>query len=293
MRIGLGTAQFGMDYGISNAAGQVPAAEARKILALAESAGVRVIDTARAYGDAETRLGQWLAKDHPFSIVTKLAGPAEGAAASSVKRWVHDAFQSSLQRLRATHVHGLLVHGAGDLLGARGAETWRAMETLRDDGAVAKIGVSVYTGLEIDALLDRYPLQLVQLPLNVLDQRLVRSGHLERLKAAGVEVHARSAFLQGLLLMDVPASLDRHFDPARSALDAFHAAARAAGRSPLEAAVSYVMSVDQVDTAIFGVTTTTQLAGILAAATRTMPPGWFAPFALDDERILDPSQWPR
>lgn len=293
MRIGLGTAQFGMDYGISNQSGQVSAAEARKILALAATAGVRVVDTARAYGDAESRLGEWLAKDHQFLIVTKLAGPPEDAAASSAKRWVVDAFRRSLKRLRATHVHGLLVHGATDLLGPRGAETWRAMETLREGGAVDKIGVSVYTGQEIDLILDRYPLELVQLPLNVLDQRLVRSGHLERLKAAGVEVHARSVFLQGLLLMDPPGQLEPHFEPARQSLDAFHTAARAAGRSPLDAAVSYVLSVDEVDTAVFGVTSATQLAEILLAAPKSMPAGWFAPFALDDERILDPSRWPR
>ncbi len=293
MRIGLGTAQFGLDYGISNQSGQVAAAEGRRILALAETAGVRVIDTAAAYGDAEARLGRWLAKDHPFSIVTKLSRPAADAHGSPTAGWVPDAFRGSLRRLRTTRVHGLLMHSPADLLGPDGAELWRAMETLRDAGAVDRIGASVYTSGEIDALLERYPLELVQVPLNVLDQRLVRGGQLARLKAAGIEVHARSVFLQGLLLMDPTGRCDRHFDPARGALGAFQAAARAAGRSPLQAAVAYVLSVDEVDAAIFGVTDATQFAEILSAATPTLPRDWFAPFALDDERILDPTRWPR
>jgi aryl-alcohol dehydrogenase-like predicted oxidoreductase len=293
MKIGLGTAQVGMDYGISNRSGRITSSEALGILTLAESAGVRVIDTAAAYGDAEERLGSILSKDHPFSIVTKLPRLPRDVPPSGTAGWVLDTFEASRQRLRATSVHGLLVHDANDLLDPRGAQLWAALEELRGAARVRSIGVSVYAAEEIDAVLERYRPDLVQVPLNVLDQRLVRSGHLARLKRAGIEIHSRSSFLQGLLLMD-PAELpDPYFDPVRGALEAFHSAARAAGRSPLQAAVAYVASVEDVDTAVFGVTSGTQLAEILAAATCTLPPAWFAPFARDDERILNPSLWPR
>jgi aryl-alcohol dehydrogenase-like predicted oxidoreductase len=293
MRIGLGTAQFGMDYGISNPSGQVTPDEGRKILATAEQAGVRIIDTAAAYGDAETRLGRMLAKDHPFSIVTKLPPLPDDLAPSATGAWALQAFGRSLERLRADHVYGLLIHGSRDLLGPGGAELWAALASLQQSGAVGKIGVSVYTAQELDALLERHPLRLVQVPLSAFDQRLVRSGHLARLRSEGIEVHARSAFLQGLLLMEPDALGDRHFDRARGALGAFQAAARAAGRSPLQAAVSYVMSVPEVDTAVFGVTHEKQFAEILSAATPTLPQDWYAPFALEDEQILNPSMWPR
>ena len=145
---------------------------------------------------------------------------------------------------------------------------------------------------EIDVLLEGFPVGLIQLPVNVLDQRLVRTGHLARLHAAGTEVHARSVFLQGLLLMD-PTRLDgRHFDPVRQTLRDFHEAAHAAGRSPLEAAVSFVLSLPEVDTAVVGVVTVTQLAEILSAPTSPLPPDWYARFASDDEQILNPSLWP-
>ncbi|HEV7603963.1 MAG TPA: aldo/keto reductase [Candidatus Limnocylindrales bacterium] len=293
MRIGLGTAQFGLDYGISNRSGRVTPDEGRRILALAATAGVRVIDTAAAYGDAEARLGRWLPKDHPFSIVTKLSRPSGEPPPTSTAGGVVDAVHRSLERLRTTRVHGLLAHDPADLLGPDGSELWRAMESVRDAGAVDRIGASVYSAWEIDALLERYPLELVQVPLNVLDQRLVRSGHLAQLKAAGVEVHARSAFLQGLLLMDPAGHLDRHFDPARGAIGAFQSAARATGRSPLQAAVAYALSVPEVDVAVFGVTRADEFAEILSAEATPLPQDWFAPFALEDERILNPSMWPR
>ena len=292
MKVGLGTAQFGLDYGISNHDGQVAPVEALKILDLAERAGVRVLDTAAAYGDSEERLGEMLATDHPFSIVTKLSRLPEGLTSSATTRWVQDAVAQSLRRLRTDHVRGLLVHDVGDLLGARGTDLWHALESVRDAGTVEKIGASLYTAAEIDALLERHRPQLVQVPLNVFDQRLILSGHLAHLKTAGVEVHSRSSFLQGLLLMDPTELSDPYFEPARGALDAFRTAARATGYSPLQAAVSFVMSLDEVDVTMFGVINEGQLAEILSATTLRLPSDWFMPFSLDDVSILNPALWP-
>lgn len=293
MKIGLGTAQFGLDYGISNPGGRVATPEARRILALAERSGVRTIDTAAAYGDAEARLGRYLAADHPFSLVTKLPRLPDGVTGAGVSDWVREAVARSLRRLRTELIHGLLVHSVADLLGPLGEPLWLALLEARRDGWVDRIGASVYSGEEIDRLMERYPLELVQVPVSVLDQRLVRSGHLARLGAASVEVHARSIFLQGLLLMDPDELADPYFDPARATIRAFRAAARAVGHTPLEAAVAYAVSVPDVSVAVVGVTGEGQLAEVLAAATPSLPLDWFAPFAAEDVNVLDPSRWPR
>lgn len=292
MKIGLGTTQFGLDYGISNRSGRADESQIREIIAIAERAGVRVVDTAAAYGDAEDRLGRALAPGHPFQIVTKLPRLPEELRAADTDAWVRNAFGASLGRLRASAVYGLLVHRVGDLLGPRGQQVWSTLESLRSDGAVEKIGASIYTARDLDELLERYPLHLVQVPLNVFDQRLLESGHLGRLKAAGIEVHARSIFLQGLLLMDPDTLGDRYFDPARAPLAAFQAAALATGCTPLQAAVSFATSIDEVDAAVVGVTEAAQFAEIIAAAVPILPRDWYRPFAVDDERILDPSRWP-
>jgi aryl-alcohol dehydrogenase-like predicted oxidoreductase len=286
-----------MDYGISNPGGRVRPDKAKGILARASSAGVRVLDTAAAYGDAEERVGGLLGTAHAFSIVTKLPPADAGVAPADAGAWVRQAVDRSLERLRQDRLYAVLAHGADTLLGPGGPEVWEALETLQAAGTVARIGASVYTGEEIDALLDRYPVGLLQVPLNVLDQRLVRGGHLARLRAAGVEVHARSVFLQGVLLMEPDALPNPHFDGMREMLHAFRSAAQAAGVTPLQAAVAYVLGLDGVATAVFGVTSERELEEILAAAdataASTIPEAWFAPFAFDDERVLDPARWPR
>jgi aryl-alcohol dehydrogenase-like predicted oxidoreductase len=292
VKIGLGTTQFGLDYGISNRSGQVDESEVRQIIAIADRAGVRVVDTAPAYGDAEERLGRALAPDHHFRIVTKLPRLPEDLSADAVDGQVRTTVAAALGRLRAARVYGLLVHHVGDLLGPLGPMVWTTLESLRNEGAVEKIGASIYTARDLDALLERYPLQLVQVPLNVFDQRLVKSGHLARLTASGIEVHARSIFLQGLLLMEPDVLRDPYFEAARGHLEAFRSAASGAGCTPLQAAVSFVMSIDEIEAAVVGVTEAAQFAEIIAAAVPTLPRDWYPPFAVHDERILDPSRWP-
>ena len=296
MKLGLGTAQFGMDYGISNAEGRVPADEAARILARAGLAGITVLDTAAAYDEAELRLGELLTTPHPFSIVTKLPPWAGGVPRSRAGAWVEQAIEQSLSRLHQDSVYAVLSHGADALLSPSGPVIWAALDKARA-GTVAKIGASVYTSDEVDALLERYPIELLQVPVNVLDQRLVRSGHLARLRAAGVEVHARSVFLQGLLLMEPKALRGRQFDGVRGVLKMFRSATRSAGASPLQAAVAYVLGVDGIDTVIVGVTREAELAQILAAidavGTTGLSPAFFEPYASDDERIVNPARWTR
>src|SRR5262249_43348603 len=116
-------------------------------------------------------------------------------------------FERSLLRLRQQNIYGLLIHDINFLLQTGGDAVWATLRSLQGQGLVEKIGVSVYTGQQIDAVLARFDPTLVQLPINILDQRLILDGHLKKLKARGVEIHARSIFLQGLLLMhprDVP-----------------------------------------------------------------------------------------
>jgi aryl-alcohol dehydrogenase-like predicted oxidoreductase len=292
VKIGLGSAQFGLDYGISNRSGRVSSSELVRILAMARDAGVRVIDTAPAYGDAEERLGHSLGEAHPFRIVTKLSQCPSALNRPQVVGWARDSLYASLSRLRANDVYGLLVHAAGDLLGPSGGDIWEALEKAREAGYARRIGVSIYGARQLDALLERYPLDLVQLPMSVFDQRLVADGRLERLRQAGTEVHVRSVFLQGLLLMDPDDLGDPYFAGARDPLRAFHAAAYAAGRTPLEAAATFAVAHEAVDAAIFGVASAAQLGELLAAQGTPLPQDWYAPFALDDVAILDPTRWP-
>ena len=172
---------------------------------------------------------------------------------------------ASLTKLRPHHAYGILVHHAQDLMTEGGDRLWDALTDLRRRGSVEKIGVSVYHPEQLDAILDRYPVDLVQLPLNVYDQRFLQIGLLDRLKRAQVEVHTRSAFLQGLLLIAAD-RLPGYFEPLRERQAAFHARAHGMGLSPLAACLRFCLAQPAIDRVIVGCESAVQLAGIVEAA---------------------------
>lgn len=290
MRLGLGTVQFGLDYGISNQAGRVPAAEVTRILQVAADAGIGVLDTAAAYGTSEEVLGQALPREHRFAIVTKTLPLGGQPATPETVRQVSETFRRSLDRLEQDAVYGLMVHHAQDLLGEGGERLWEELTALKRQGLVQKIGASVYTGDQIDRLLNRQ-IDLIQLPLNVLDQRLLRSGHLDALKRQGVEIHVRSAFLQGLLLMS-PTELPSHFGSVQGHLKAYHATMARHELTRAGAALAFLRSQAAIDAIVVGVTTGLQLQELLTAFQQPLPQDLdFSAFAWSDEAVLDPSRW--
>lgn len=291
MKLGLGTAQFGMDYGISNSSGKPAPAEVSRILEVARAAGVQVIDTAHAYGDSEVLLGHCLPAEHPFRIVTKTLPLRTERMTVADARRVLDAFRLSLERLRQPRIYALLVHDAQDLLAAESERLMDALASLKVQHVVEKLGVSVYDERELDAVRARFPVDIVQLPFSVLDQRLLASGALARLKRAGIEVHARSVFLQGLLLME-PDSLGEYFHAVRDALRRLHAFSRARGHTPLETALRFVADRDEIDCAVIGVARHEELEEIVAACRGAAATEDYSAFALPDEAILNPARWP-
>src|SRR5690606_38310207 len=169
-RIGLGTVQLGKDYGVTNHAGRPSLEEAAQIVQVAAGHGVKVIDTAAVYGKSERVLGQILRGSQDFRIVTKIPPLRERAITSRQIDLVKSAFERSLHRLDVGKVYGLLVHNPDDLLADGGDWLWEVLCELQEAGRVEKIGVSVYGEAQLEPILDEFEIDLVQLPLNVLDQ---------------------------------------------------------------------------------------------------------------------------
>lgn len=292
MKLGLGSAQFGMDYGVTNSAGRVLSREVDAILQLAAAHGVEVVDTAPAYGDSESVLGAALIRGHPFKLITKTLPLARRERPESVAAFVRSSFMRSLERLRQPAVYGLLVHDVEDLRGPEAESLINVLRALRDERLVQKIGVSIYTGAQIDAALAVDVADIVQLPLNVLDQRLVASGHLRKLKARGTEIHARSLFLQGLLLTP-PGTVPEHLARARAPLERFAQWTATEQMTPAAAALAFAKQLNLVDHAIVGATSTAQLDELLHACQQANGgTRQFSGLACDDPRVVDPSRWP-
>ncbi len=289
MKLGLGTVQFGLPYGISNKSGQVSPTEVSRILRSASANSMQILDTAACYGNSEAVLGASLGPEHGFSIVTKtLPLKADPVRLDDVLK-VEAAFDNSLRNLGQSSVYGLLVHHSADLLSPGGCRLYEALLRWRDQGRTRKIGVSVYDKNEIDRLFEQYSFDLIQLPLNVFDQRLVQDGTLQRLHNAGVEIHVRSAFLQGLLLMPT-AALPPNFEVFKSHHAAYFASLAKAGVSPLMGALGYFRNLPEVSAVLIGVQNCGQLEECISAV-RDMPHLNYGEFAVDDSLILDPRKW--
>lgn len=295
-KLGLGTVQWGTDYGIANRSGKAGADTVAAILQRARAARVAILDTAAAYGTAEEALGtQQIAG---FDLVTKTL-PLKGldTSVSGAAQQVRERFLYSLELLKTDAVYGLLVHHASDLLGPSGDALWRVMSDLRAAGVAKKIGCSVYAPQELELLMARYPIDLVQLPYNVFDQRFETSGALATAKAKAVEVHARSAFLQGLLLMS-SAELPPHFDAIRAHHATFAALCQTERLSSLCAALQFSIGCELIDKVIVGCERLEQWEEILDAASGDAALSGsvrsrFAALRLEDQTYTNPGRWPK
>ena len=189
-KIGLGTVQFGVPYGISNSTGQTKPDEVGKILQYAITNGITVLDTASAYGNAEQVLGENdLSK---FSIVSKYISPSAGKS-------IEEQLQNTLVHLQAKNLYGYLAHRPSEIL--EDASQWKTIKDFQQKGLVEKVGFSLNTTEELKALLDKnFIPDLIQVPYNYFDNRF--EDLMKRLKDTGCEIHTRSAFLQGLFFKD-------------------------------------------------------------------------------------------
>jgi aryl-alcohol dehydrogenase-like predicted oxidoreductase len=294
LKLGIGTAQFGLDYGLSNTSGQTSLKEVRSILKVATKNGVDVLDTAYFYGDSESVIGRCLPEQNRFRIITKTPSFKKNRYSADDGNIIKKAFCESLKRLKLSSVAGLLIQDAYNVLAEGGEFLYEGMLELKYKGLVEKIGFSVYNGEQIDKLLDLYDFELIQVPVNVLDQRLIKGGELKKLKNKDIEIHARSIFLQGLLLME-PDNLHSFFDPIKPVINKYRSFVISRGLTPVEGAINFVASVPEIDYIIVGVNTATQLRANLDGFKSTlkdrMPLENFSMFSLEESRYINPSLW--
>lgn len=295
-QLGLGTAQFGLDYGITNKTGRVDVESAREILEVASRGGIKIIDTAQAYGMAEKLLGEALPAGNKARIVTKFApSPTPGRAIDLRDRAYWDkCFKKSCEDLQREEIDTLLLHDPNALKrdGHNILEDW--MISLKERGLVKKLGISAYEIGEIRENQMEWS-DVLQLPSSVLDQRLITSDNMARIRECGIEIHARSAFLQGLLL--TPESGWPTWTPAeaRANHSKLSRLAEEKGCRLLDLALGYFKDQDRIDVVIVGVSKLSEIIAILDSWNKKSP--WnqdeWRYWASNDRTLIDPRNWPR
>ncbi|MBD1582219.1 aldo/keto reductase [Pseudoalteromonas sp. S16_S37] len=292
MRLALGTVQFGLDYGISNKSGRPSLSEVERILRLANTENIKLLDTALGYGESHQSLAKYQPLHSQFSIVTKLpplqANMFTQADVELYIRYVEQCFSD----LKCSSLKALLFHQASDAfkLGVKPLIDYLVKQ--QQKCRIEKLGVSIYSGTPISLFFESNFINLVQLPFNVFDDYFKKAGALKALASHGVEIHSRSCFLQGLLLMPIE-QLTPYFHPWLAQLEMFHKQAKHHNVSLLTLCLAYVVKEPEIKQILVGVNSEQELIEILEAYQKatTIDPKELINMAVDDPKLTNPALW--
>ena len=294
MKLCLGTAQFGMEYGIQKS-GQPTLTDALEMLKFAINNGVCAIDTAAAYGTAENIVGKYIKNNcevrDQVKIISKLSPDVlAGKQNDQYFKAMHDCINQSINRLNVDYLDICLFHNPAYLLDE---EAITALIRIKSAGLTRKVGVSVYTPDEAKIGI-KYGLDVVQVPYSVFDQRMEEQGVFELAMRKNVEVHSRSAFTQGLMLMS-ESNIPTDLNEVRPVVRAYSEFCSKAGCSRLEMALAFIERQDCIEYLVFGVDRKEQLSEIIDAYRKPINQDILSEaakrFARIDERLIMPSKW--
>ena len=244
MKIALGTVQFGLNYGVSNTQGQVPLNEVKNIIQLAKELGIDTLDCAPVYGNSEKTLGE-IESLKTFNIITKI--PKLSANEVTILPYI----QKSLCDLKQKQVSTLLFHNVDDLIFHQYKHKfYDELIMLKQQGLVTSIGASLYQPSQWQKLNSQFQLDILQVPVNALDQRFISHDLLLEFQKNNIKLHCRSLFLQGLLLMEAKHWPD-YFVPFKKKLNAFHALAKKLNISKLTLALAIVVQNSHISDSVF------------------------------------------
>jgi len=282
-RIVLGGAQLGLPYGILNGGETLSREEVARILDTAVDHGIDSIDTAIAYGQSESIIGE--TSQNRFNIISKL--PPLPVDISNVSEWVHSQVQGSLSRLKCTSLDALLLHRPQDLTGAQGVELYAAIESLMAEKMIHRFGVSIYSPDDLEGIIDTFDIHVVQAPLNVFDRRIL--GVTNQLSALNIEVHVRSVFLQGVLIAS-PQDRPHRFEPWSEHFALFDEWVRSSGVSAMACCMGFALQQPGIAKLVIGTTSAESLDEIMNSTPNSVLK---VPTHLQSsvEQLIDPRFW--
>lgn len=279
-RYALGTVQFGIDYGLTNTKGKVAKDEVFKILSTALDHGITTLDTASGYGDAEKILGEF--KDiSKFQIITK-GFNSEATDQKTV------FFLDSLKKLNVDHIYGYLLHRYSDLY--RKNSLLPLLNRLKSGQYLKKVGVSLYEPRELEELLlKNMGIDIIQVPLNIFDQRFLKNDLLKRAKDHGLEIHIRSIYLQGLLFSNKE-NLHPFFFKHIETFNNYYSFLSQNEISPANATACFLKKIEEIDKIIVGVCSVDQLLDLINAKDINLDFD-FESLSTKEPEVIDPLTW--
>lgn len=302
-RFVLGTAQLGMKYGTWHQTELPSDKDAEDVVLQALELGVNCIDTARAYSLSEQRIGAALARvgaSHDVTVVTKLdplSSVPENAPEWAVRAAVEASIYASCRALRLQTLPVLLLHRSSHVEAWHGA-AWRSLLDLRSQGVITRLGASVQNTEQAAAVIANRDIEYLQLPFNLLDWRWQRDGIPDLLEdRADIIVHARSVFLQGVLLNSSGNWPAVEHKAAKEIIAWLEGGTKQLGRESIaDLCVAFARSQNWIDGLVIGTENETQLRDNISLFTNPEISPEHIANLLDSRRqvsesLLDPSKW--
>ena len=283
MKIAIGSANLGTRYGLFGKK-KFDTKEILKVEKLLSKSKIKFIDTAHQYKKSEEIIGKSKLKN--LNIITKIKLPQQSTL--SVNEIVNKIIFKSLKRLNKESIHSILVHDYKDLLGKKGKEFLKELKILKQSGLVKNIGISIYDSKELKKIWKFWKPDLVQMPINLFDQRMLESSWLSILKKNKIQIFARSCFLQGLLIgnynsLTIPKNLYLH-------LKKFDNWCIANKISRLKACLDFVRQINKIDCIVVGFNDAHQLDNILNEFKKKNKKISYK-FKLNNLNYIDPRKW--
>ena len=285
-KIVIGTANFGMDYGIRKNQKKLIDSDILEIINTAKKIGIDTIDTAISYGNSLNRLGGFGVEN--FKIITKF--PKIPDDKKNQTTWFNEQIEGTLKKLGINNLEAVLLHYPKDIIENNNSELIHFLLNLKNEGVIKKIGVSIYEKNELEEILKIFKPEIIQCPINLFDNRLLEKNYLEKISKKGIEIHVRSIFLQGLLLFkreEMPKEFLKYY----YIWEEWYNWLKIMKLNPLEACIRYTNSLKSVDKIVVGINSAQHLKQITKYMRKPklhQKPNWQNSISKD---LIDPRLW--
>ena len=292
-QICLGSAQFGLNYGVTNSKGKLNFEEVKEIINFADDIGINIIDTAQDYGDAEKIIGKCISKKRSLKIISKLRSHENTFFIRDDLSKLQKNLEETLNNLKVDFLECLLLHNENDLFKEGSSYLLEWIEKVKKLGLIKNFGISVYNFKNISEI-QKLNLDIIQLPLSIYNRENFESGFINKLDQIGLKIQARSIYLQGIVLSK-PTELpnwvnendyEEHIK--------FQNKLKKYNISPLEACINYVKSINEIDSIVVGVTSKDELKELKDIWDQDFDFELFSTLSLPkmSKFLLDPRNWP-
>ena len=281
----LGSANFTSGYGLRSSKG-FTITQLNLISDILKKNNIKFIDTAYSYKGSQSKIGKSNLKK--FKIYTKIPKFLYRKKLD-IKAWIDKIIKKSLKQTKQKYFSGVYFHNYKDLLSKNGDYFFSALSELKKQGLIKKIGVSVYSPQELNDVINKFQIDIAQIPLNIFDRRFLKNNFLKRIKKLGIEVHARSIFLQGLLLMG-PNEVPAYFKKWNKLFKNWNEWNNENKQNKIRTCFNFINSIKYIDKIIIGINSIYELK-ILIDFYKNSKGKFPKKIYTLDEKLIDPRLW--